>query len=140
MRILFICVANSARSQMAEGLARAIVPASVEVESAGSAPGALNARAVEAMAEIGIDISGHRAKGLEAVDAERADIIVTLCAEEVCPYVPGNVERLHWPIEDPRGADGFRRAREEIRARIKVLAQERLGLVIADEAAPPRSS
>ena len=77
------------------------------------------------MAEIGIDISGHHAKGLEAVDAGRADIIVTLCAEEVCPYVPGHAERLHWPIDDPRGADGFRRAREEIRARIKALAQER---------------
>ena len=125
MRILFLCVANARRSQMAEGLARAIPPACVKVESAGSDPGTLNPLAVDAMAGIGIDISGHRSKGLDAVDAGRADIIFTLCAEAVCPHVRANVERLHWPIEDPQDADGFRTARDGIRTRIQALAQER---------------
>lgn len=123
MRILFLCVANSARSQMAEGLARALLPVSVIVQSAGSAPGTLNPRAVAVMAEIGIDISGHHSKGVETVDAPGADIIVTLCAEEVCPFVPGAVKRLHWPIADPRSIEGFRTARDQIKGRIEVLAQ-----------------
>ncbi|WP_280950288.1 VOC family protein [Pseudotabrizicola sediminis] len=126
MRILFLCVANSARSQMAEGLARAILPASVEVASAGSAPGTLNPLAIEALAETGIDLSRHRSKPLEEVAPETADLIVTLCAEEVCPYVPGPVRRLHWPITDPSAAGdiaAFRTARDQIKARIEVLAQ-----------------
>ena len=125
MRILFLCVANSARSQMAEGLARAVLPASVEVASAGSAPATLNPLATAAMAEVGIDISGHYAKGLDAVAPATADLIITLCAEEVCPFVPGPVRRLHWPIGDPAAAGdivAFRSARDQIRARIEVLA------------------
>lgn len=125
MRILFLCVANSARSQMAEGLARAMLPAEVEVASAGSAPGRLNPLAVEALAEAGIDISGHRAKPLEDVAPDTADLIVTLCAEEVCPHVPG-VKRLHWPVTDPSAAGdiaAFRTARDQIKARIEVLAR-----------------
>jgi len=126
MRILFLCVANSARSQMAEGLARAILPAEeVEVASAGSAPAVLNPLAVEALAEAGIDISGQYSKPLEDVAPETADLIVTLCAEEVCPIVPGHVRRLHWPITDPAAANdlaAFRTARDKIRARIEELA------------------
>jgi thioredoxin type arsenate reductase len=131
-RILFLCVANSARSQMAEGLARALLPASVEVASAGSAPGRLNPYAVQALAEEGIDISAHYSKGLDEVAPQTADLIVTLCADEVCPYVPGTVKRLHWPIADPASEDAtlspeehlarFRSARDQIRARLKVLA------------------
>ncbi|MFN6976727.1 MAG: VOC family protein [Gemmobacter sp.] len=125
MRILFLCVANSARSQMAEGLARAMLPASVTVASAGSAPGTVHPLAIEAMAEAGIDIAGQRSKPLEAVAPETADMIVTLCAEEVCPHVPGPVRRLHWPLGDP-GAAGditaFRTTRDQIRARLAVLA------------------
>lgn len=126
MRILFLCVANSARSQMAEGLARAMLPAEVEVASAGSEPGSLNPLAVDALSEIGIDISGHRSKPIGDVSPETADLIVTLCAEEVCPFVPGPVKRLHWPITDPSAAGdiaAFRTARDQIRARIKVLAE-----------------
>ena len=125
MRILFLCVANSARSQMAEGLARAMLPDTVEVASAGSAPGQLNPLAVDALFEVGIDISGHRSKPLEDVSPETADLIVTLCAEEVCPYVPGPVRRLHWPIADPAATNdiaAFRTARDQIKARIEVLA------------------
>lgn len=125
MRILFLCVANSARSQIAEGLARALLPASVEIASAGSAPGQLNPLAVEALSEAGIDISAQRSKPLEDVSPETANMIVTLCAEEVCPYVPGPVRRLHWPITDPSPAGdiaAFRTARDQIKARIEVLA------------------
>lgn len=125
MRILFLCVANSARSQMAEGLARAMLPGTIEVASAGSAPGQLNPLAVKALSEAGIDISGHRSKPLEDVSPGPADMIVTLCAEEVCPYVPGPVRRLHWPIADPAATNdiaAFRTARDQIKARIEVLA------------------
>ena len=123
MRILFLCVANSARSQMAEGLARAILPPEVEVASAGFEPGKLNPLAVDALSEIGIDISGHRSKPLKAVSVETADLIVTLCTEEVCPLIPGPVKRLHWPIADPQDPDTFRTARDQIKGRIEVLAQ-----------------
>jgi len=126
MRILFLCVANSARSQMAEGLARSLMPADVEVTSAGSAPSVLNPIAVAAMAEVGIDISTHQSKSAEDVAPETADLIVTLCADEVCPIIPGKVKHLHWPIPDPASAGdiaAFRDAREQIRARLGVLAR-----------------
>jgi protein-tyrosine-phosphatase/catechol 2,3-dioxygenase-like lactoylglutathione lyase family enzyme len=126
MRILFLCVANSARSQMAEGLARAMLPADVEIASAGSEPGQLNPLAVVALSEIGIDISSHRSKPLEEGSPETADLIVTLCAEEFCPVVPGKVKRLHWPIADPAALGdiaAFRTARDQINGRIEVLAQ-----------------
>jgi arsenate reductase (thioredoxin) len=123
MRILFLCVANSARSQMAEGLASAILPHEVEVASAGSKPGRLNPLAVEALSEVGIDISAHHSKALGEVSPQNADLIVTLCADEVCPIVPGSVRRLHWPIADPEGLEGFRSARDQIRGRIEVLAK-----------------
>lgn len=126
MKLLFLCVANSARSQMAEGLARAMLPKDVEIASAGSAPGHVNPLAIEALAEIDIDIAAHWSKSLEDVAPETADLIVTLCAEEVCPYVPGAVRRLHWPISDPSAAGDiadFRAARDQIKARINVLSR-----------------
>lgn len=121
--VLFLCVANSARSQMAEGLARATAPAGYRFLSAGSEPGTLHPLAVEALAELGIDISGHRAKGLSRIPLDEVTTIVTLCAEEVCPFVPGAVRRLHWPLPDPArapGSDGerldaFRAARDRLR-------------------------
>jgi thioredoxin type arsenate reductase len=130
-RVLFLCVANSARSQMAEGLARHILGGGIEVMSAGSEPARVNPYAIEAMAEIGIDISGQRAKSVDEIDATGIDLVATLCAEEVCPVLPGRVRRLHWPIADPTSDDPsltpeemrtrFRTAREQIRARIEVL-------------------
>lgn len=131
MRILFLCVANSARSQMAEGLARRLFGAKAEVMSAGSIPSVLNPLAVAAMAEIGIDISGHRAKSVDEIDTAPLDIVVTLCAEEICPVLPGKVRRLHWPIQDPVSRDSglsdkelaarFAVARDQIRARLEIL-------------------
>ncbi|MBW8270285.1 arsenate reductase ArsC [Caldovatus aquaticus] len=122
--ILFLCVANAARSQMAEGLARARFGPGRRIASAGSRPGVLHPLAVAAMAEIGIDISGQRSKGIEEVDLSRFDTIVTLCAEEVCPVVPGRVRRLHWPIPDPAAAgtlEAFRAARDAIARRLDEL-------------------
>ncbi|MGH7567738.1 MAG: arsenate reductase ArsC [Gemmatimonadales bacterium] len=121
--ILFLCVANSARSQMAEGLARALAPPGYRFLSAGSAPGALNPLAVAVLREIGIDISRHRAKGLAGIALDQVDAIVTLCAEEVCPVVPGQARRLHWPLPDPAGVAGsaehrlaaFRETRDRLR-------------------------
>ncbi len=130
--ILFLCVANSARSQMAEGLARAAAPPGIEVYSAGSEPDRVRPLAVEVLAEIGIDIGGARSKGIDAIPVERIGTVVTLCAEEVCPVFPGDVRRLHWPIDDPAAATGteeerkaaFRRARDAIRDRIGELLDE----------------
>ena len=130
-RILFLCVANSARSQMAEGLARARLGGHVQVQSAGSRPSSVNPYAIEVMRELGIDLSGQRSKSLEEIDVAGLDLIVTLCAEEICPVPPAGTRRLHWPIPDPASTDPglspeelrqrFRRARDEIGARLAVL-------------------
>jgi arsenate reductase len=127
--VLFRWVANSARSQMAEGLARARFAGRVRVQSAGSKPTRVNPFAIEAMREIGIDISAHASKLVDDIDARDVDTVVTLCAEEVCPVFLGKVRRFHWPIVDPAREEGalpretvlerFRLARDEIRARIE---------------------
>jgi len=126
--LLFLCVANSSRSQMAEGIARSLAPPGVEVMSAGSQPTQVNPFAVRAMRELGIDISEHRSKSVDDVDDARIATVVTLCAEEVCPVFPGTVQRHHWPFEDPAAASGsdeerlaaFRRVRDQICARLEV--------------------
>lgn len=128
--LVFLCVANAARSQMAEGLARARAPAGWTVYSAGSHPARLSTTAVRAMDELGIDIRAQRSKGIEDVPLQRADVIVTLCAEEVCPVVPGGrARRLHWPLPDPAATPGddaarlaaFRATRDELGRRIAEL-------------------
>jgi arsenate reductase (thioredoxin) len=127
--ILFLCVANSARSQMAEGMARSLAPAGVRVSSAGSAPSAVRPQAVQVLAELGIDISSHRSKAVEEVDAKSVDAVVTLCAEEVCPLFLGRAFRLHWALPDPAAAVGseedkvraFRAVRDELRRRLQTL-------------------
>ncbi len=81
--ILFLCVANSARSQMAEGIARELAPSGVKVSSAGSAPSQVNPLAIKALAEIGIDISGQYSKSVADIPPEDVDVVVTLCSEEV---------------------------------------------------------
>jgi len=127
--VVFLCVANAARSQMAEGLARAKAPAGWKVFSAGSHPARVSHRAIAVMKEIGIDISQHYSKGMDEVPLDSADLIVTLCAEEVCPIVPGAVKKLHWPLQDPSGIQGteeeqlaaFRKTRDEIARRLPSL-------------------
>ena len=127
--ILFLCVANSARSQMAEGLARKLFGPEVTVQSAGSNPSTVNPNAIAALAEVEIEAIDHRSKSVEMIDTDSVDVIITLCAEEVCPVVPGNVKQLHWPIQDPAtdypavGSEEmmarFRGARDEIQARLE---------------------
>lgn len=127
MRILFLCVANSARSQMAEGLARDLLGPEVTVMSAGSTPSRVNPLAVEALAEIGIDIAHHRSKAVEAIASKEVDLVITLCADEVCPVFLGRAKRLHWPLPDPATAPAeiapqrFREVRDELRKRILAL-------------------
>lgn len=124
MRILFLCVANSARSQMAEGLARAMLAPEIEILSAGSSPSRLNPFAVEALNELGIDISHHRSKSVETIEPTGIDLVITLCAEELCPVFLGRARRLHWPLPDPAAAppetatQRFREVRDELRKRI----------------------
>ena len=105
MNILFLCVANSARSQMAEGLAKSMLGKNHNIQSAGSTPsGEVHINAVIAMDDIGIDIRGQHSKSTEDLDKEfldNLDYAITLCAEEVCPILPSNAESLHWMNEDP---------------------------------------
>ena len=126
--ILFLCVANSARSQMAEGIARSLAPEDVKVSSAGSEPTTVRPQAVEALREIGIDVTGQRSKGVD--DVERpVDAVITLCAEEVCPVWLEDATRLHWGLPDPAGVEGteaevldaFRAVRDELHRRLRVL-------------------
>ncbi len=132
MRVLFLCVANSARSQMAEGLARSILGEGVRVQSAGSAPGRVHPLAVQVMAEQGVDLSAHHSKSVDTLDPANVDLVVTLCAEEVCPAWLGHARRLHWPLPDPARTEPgdteatrlarFRAVRDQLRGRIEVLA------------------
>lgn len=127
--VLFLCVANSARSQMAEGIGRALAPATVKISSAGSQPSKLNPVAVKALAEIGIDISGQHSKSVNDIPPDDVEAVITLCAEEVCPVFLGNARRVHWGLPDPASAPGgdaarleaFRQVRDELRRRLEVV-------------------
>ena len=124
IRVLFLCTANSCRSQMAEGWARALHPRTIAAFSAGMQPSAVHPLAVQVMREAGVDISGQYAKSMEQFLDERFDCVVTLCggANEACPVFPGGVLRLHVDFDDPAAVAGspeemlaaFRRVRDEI--------------------------
>ena len=124
--LIFLCVANSARSQMAEGLAQASAPAGWRIFSAGAEPTLVHPLAIEVLHEIDIDISTARSKGLDAVPIDEADFIVTLCEDQVCPTVPQNAEHLDWALQDPAGIDdqirfqldAFRTTRDEIKQQL----------------------
>ena len=132
--MLFLCVANSARSQMAEGLARSIFGDRIPVQSAGSEPSRVSPYAIEVMHELGIDLGAHHSKSVQTIDPATVDTVVTLCAEEVCPAFLGRARRLHWPIPDPASKDPslpreelisrFRTARDTIRGLLEQLAAE----------------
>jgi protein-tyrosine-phosphatase/catechol 2,3-dioxygenase-like lactoylglutathione lyase family enzyme len=117
---------------MAEGLARDLFGSAVRVQSAGSEPSRVNPFAIKAMAELGIDLSAHSSKSVETIDPGSADLVITLCAEEVCPVFLSRAPRMHWPLQDPdRKHDDltdaerlqhFRVARDQIRGRLEVLA------------------
>jgi len=127
-RVLILCTGNSARSQMAEGILRHNGGDAFEVESAGMRPGNVRPEAIQAMREIGIDISGHRSKSVDEFLGQEFDYVITVCdnANESCPVFPGRTERIHWGFEDPATVEGdesarlavFRRVRDEIREKL----------------------
>jgi len=133
--ILFLCVANSARSQMAEGIARSLAPAEIRIWSAGSRPSSVRPEAVAALREIGIDISGYRSKSVAEIPASQVDTVITLCGEEECPVFLGRAERLHWGLPDPAAVIGsqeevlaaFRKVRDELYRRIAAFLEENRG-------------
>jgi arsenate reductase len=128
-RVLILCTHNSSRSQMAEGLLRAAARGEIEVESAGTEATRVHPLAIRAMAERGIDLSGHTSKTLDRFLDQPWDDVITVCdsANESCPVFPKAGRRLHWSFEDPSKATGseearlavFRRIRDEIDARFK---------------------
>ena len=130
-RVLILCTGNSARSQMAEGLLRHDAGDRFEVFSAGVNPTQVRAEAIEAMREVGIDISGQRSKSVDEFIGQQFDYVITVCdnANQQCPVFPGKAERVHWSIEDPAALSGdedarldaFRSAREMLRERLQTL-------------------
>ena len=125
--VLILCTGNSCRSHLAEGLLRAAAGDLFDVQSAGSKPaGYVHPLSIRAMAEIGIDISAHRSKHMNDFLAQPVETVITVCgnADQACPIYPGQVNRHHWPFEDPAHAPGtdeekmavFRRVRDEIKA------------------------
>ena len=134
LKVMFLCTANSCRSQMAEGFARELGRGIIEPHSAGLMAAGVHPRAAAVMKEIGIDIYGQESKEIDLDLLLEMDVVITLCghAEQTCPQTPPKVKRLHWPIEDPVGTFGtetfvmkdFRRARDEIRDRITGFIQE----------------
>tara|TARA_Y100000741_G_scaffold212492_1_gene161856 strand:+ start:1466 stop:1882 length:417 start_codon:yes stop_codon:yes gene_type:complete len=130
-KIIFICTGNSCRSQIAEGLMRSLAGDKFEVYSAGAYPTKVHPVAIKVMAEVGIDISFHTSDAISFFINESIDIVVTVCdnANKVCPVFPGNVERIHWSVEDPfndwnstsEDLINFRKTREDLTERIKNL-------------------
>src|SRR5574337_386002 len=124
-KVLFLCTENSSRSQMAEGILRHLMGDKFKVESAGTRPSVVNPAAIKVMAEIGINISGHRSKSVEEFQGQNFDFIITTCdaARETCPVFPGKARRLHWSFIDPAKAEGseseilsaFRKVRDGIK-------------------------
>ncbi len=133
-RVLFLCTHNSARSQMAEGLLRDLAGDRFEVASAGTEQTRVHPLAIQAMAEIGIDISGHSSKTLDRFVDQPWDVVITVCdnANESCPLFPGAARRLHWSFEDPSAARGsedeqlqvFSRIRNQIQSRIRQFLED----------------
>lgn len=133
-KVMFLCTANSCRSQMAEGFAKEFGKGLIKVHSAGLIAVGVHKRAISVMKEIGIDISNQKSKMINENLLKQMDIIVTLCvyAEALCPYTPPEMKRIHWPIKDPVGTIGaegeimneFRRARDEIKEKIQELIKE----------------
>ena len=133
--ILILCTGNSCRSHLAEGILRAAVGEAAEVASAGSVPaGYVHPMAVEVMAEIGIDISGHTSKHLNEFLERDVHTVITVCgnADSACPVFGAQVEKHHWPFDDPAKAEGseeeiravFSRVRDEIREKFEGYARE----------------
>lgn len=123
-RVLFVCTHNAARSQMAEGYMNARYGDRYEAFSAGTAPGTLNPHAVRAMAEIGIDISGHRSKDLGEFDEQEMDYLVAVCEGGICPLFPWAKEEIHREFPDPSNLTG---TDEEVMAGVRRIRDEIIG-------------
>ncbi len=144
-RVLFICTHNSARSQMAEGLARTLGAGAIEAASAGTESTVVRPEAIEAMAEIGVDISAHESRSIDRFRGQRFDVVVTVCddARESCPFFPASALSLHWSLPDPSAVQGpgrlqaFRDSRDELRRRIM---EELLPWIRSRSAASPGPS
>ncbi len=125
--VLFLCVHNSARSQLAEGLLRSMAADQFEVYSAGSEPTRPHPFALRVLQDEGIDISSLRSKSVSEFLDKPFDYVITLCAEEVCPFFPGQVKRLHWALPDPAATEGnseeqleaFRQTAAELKRRLR---------------------
>ena len=130
MNILFMCVANSARSQLAEGIAKNVFGDKMRIASAGSRPTKVNPLAIAALKEIGVDISQNYSKTTEQLPSQflaNLDYVITLCAEEVCPVILSKAKKLHWPFSDPANCSDlsteeqlnvFRKTRDAIKERL----------------------
>ncbi|MEX5718754.1 arsenate reductase ArsC [Geodermatophilus maliterrae] len=137
--VLFVCVHNAGRSQMAAGWLRTLAGDAVEVRSAGSLPGdRVNPAAVEAMAEVGIDLTGQQPKVLTTEAVEASDVVITMGCGDACPVFPGK-RYLDWALEDPagRGVDAVRPIRDEIERRVRGLLAE-LGVPASSGSRPGR--
>ncbi|MDQ2675018.1 MAG: arsenate reductase ArsC [Chloroflexota bacterium] len=133
-RVLFVCTHNSARSQMAEGLLRAHADDRFEAFSAGTEATAVRPEAIDAMAELGIDIASQESKSIDRYIGQPWDWVITVCdqARDACPYVPGARATLHWSVEDPSLVDAdpqarqaaFRTARDDLADRVRRFVEE----------------
>lgn len=124
MKILFLCVANSVRSQIAEGLAREIFGDKADIFSAGIRPSYVHPTAKAVLQEIGIDISGQYSKSVDEVNVHMMDRIITVCGDGVCPNVPESIIKEHWPLPDPGSdVDLYRAIRDDLKIRILDLKQ-----------------
>lgn len=126
MNVLFVCVENAGRSQMAQAFMERAASGRHEARSAGTTPAArVHPEVADAMAEVGLDVSNRRPRGLERADAEWADLVVTMGCGDACPVVPG-VRYVDWELEDPGGreADEVRAIRDEIARRVDALVLE----------------
>ncbi|TAM42732.1 arsenate reductase ArsC, partial [bacterium] len=125
-KVLFVCVENSCRSQMADGFARVLGQGKIEPYSAGSRPsGKVNPEAIKVMQEAGIDISGAQSKGFYDLGAKDFDYVITMGCKDTCPFVPAK-KHIDWQIEDPKGKgeDFFRKTRDLIKEKIESLIRE----------------
>lgn len=149
-RVLILCIGNSARSQMAEGLLRTLTSGQMEVFSAGTKPSLVNPLAIQVMAERGIDIGQQRSKHLDEYLQQSFDYVITVCDEaaETCPVFPGPAKRIHWNFPDPAAAQGtdddkrnaFRQVRESLEATLREWLGHLTELAIPDPADLNRSS
>ncbi|MEC8194306.1 MAG: arsenate reductase ArsC [Myxococcota bacterium] len=127
--ILFLCVANSARSQLAEAIARDLAP-ELDIWSAGSEPTHVRPQVRRVLNEAGFDDKGLRSKSLYEVEMDEIDVIVTLCRQEQCPILPGKKRHVHWPLPDPAAApddekdEAFRATRDELIRRLPALIRD----------------